>query len=682
MAIIRRDRPISDAASIPRVAEPGSQDAIARGADTLRRIAPAVGRLSLEIGLSPDRAGSAFLVGERLVILARYSAQAFIRGVGDSGLELDSSAGPAIDFASSDKDGPVLPIVQARFVHPYFDLALVALAEHPAVAPLELEAVRPLQLSERDVCIIGFPQEDPRSDPDDVARVARSPLGGKKVQPGMIRGLTHYEHHGLPRVSIAHDCSTLGGNSGSPLIDLASGRVLGVHFAGQAAVQNFAVPAWELGRDIRLRNAGIRFSEPLCPWAHLWNERVAKEEAIPGSYVRQEGNRFVFYINGREQGHVIYPNDKRQALVQLLLEVFEPAARIRDFVSALPGAEMFEHEIHWEQSGKAVVVQAIRQLEAQGLLDRRFFERLSERAQLRSIVARWIETLWSADEGASIALPGQSVSDASEDMQSENVARAEASAEQCDCHRWPASFDPVRQRIVPVRNLRSALERTSALARVHLNEPMPSGVRGIVMRRNATATGLLIDPNWVLLGDTIPEVEGKRFEVAYVTLENGEEVNVRNDEVVTDSDMGWSLLPLTTRSTQKPAVLRQRPVELGEPVSLAYYLRGQEMHVSFRDTAVVASSEQYLRYVASPSWGTYGCPVFDANWEVVAINSAPRGEDAALHTLRCATGTPIQRIANAIAQRGLRLELTSSEQLADEDKPAVSGGGPSGERLE
>jgi V8-like Glu-specific endopeptidase len=42
---------------------------------------------------------------------------------------------------------------------------------------------------------------------------------------------------------LAHDCSTLGGNSGSPVIELASGRVAGLHFGGQFREANLAVPA-------------------------------------------------------------------------------------------------------------------------------------------------------------------------------------------------------------------------------------------------------------------------------------------------------------------------------------------------------------------------------------------------------------------------------------------------------
>ena len=42
---------------------------------------------------------------------------------------------------------------------------------------------------------------------------------------------------------VLHDCSTLGGNSGSVLLDLATGEAVGLHFAGRFLEANYAVPA-------------------------------------------------------------------------------------------------------------------------------------------------------------------------------------------------------------------------------------------------------------------------------------------------------------------------------------------------------------------------------------------------------------------------------------------------------
>ena len=43
-----------------------------------------------------------------------------------------------------------------------------------------------------------------------------------------------------------HDCSTLGGNSGSPLFSLETGDVVGVHYSGIFMWRNEAVPAADI----------------------------------------------------------------------------------------------------------------------------------------------------------------------------------------------------------------------------------------------------------------------------------------------------------------------------------------------------------------------------------------------------------------------------------------------------
>jgi hypothetical protein len=48
------------------------------------------------------------------------------------------------------------------------------------------------------------------------------------------------------RQFLFHDCSTLGGNSGSPVIDLKTGEVLGIHFAGEFEQTNWAWSAWRI----------------------------------------------------------------------------------------------------------------------------------------------------------------------------------------------------------------------------------------------------------------------------------------------------------------------------------------------------------------------------------------------------------------------------------------------------
>jgi endonuclease G len=71
--------------------------------------------------------------------------------------------------------------------------------------------------------VVGYPYyPDGRHDVYAMAELSGSRnLGHKHVSPGYCSALT--------ADAIYHDCSTIGGNSGSPLVDLERGTVVGVH---------------------------------------------------------------------------------------------------------------------------------------------------------------------------------------------------------------------------------------------------------------------------------------------------------------------------------------------------------------------------------------------------------------------------------------------------------------------
>jgi endonuclease G len=99
----------------------------------------------------------------------------------------------------------------------------------------------PLPLSDDDpepgdlVALVGYPAFDTRNDAGDQARYFHDIYDVKRFAPGRVmQGLSG-------RTELTHDCTSLGGNSGSPLISLDTGRVVGLHFSGVYGVANSAV---------------------------------------------------------------------------------------------------------------------------------------------------------------------------------------------------------------------------------------------------------------------------------------------------------------------------------------------------------------------------------------------------------------------------------------------------------
>ncbi|MEL7267332.1 MAG: trypsin-like peptidase domain-containing protein, partial [Planctomycetota bacterium] len=167
-----------------------------------------------------------------------------------------------------------LRIQRPEMIHPHWDMALLRVKDKITDRPpLVFASEHADDMLDRQVVTIGYPGYDPVAS----YAVNREVFGGrfniKRLQPGLLRGrkeISDYYHNRC--FTLLHDCSTLGGNSGSPIIDIQTGRVVGLHFAGQYMVTNYAVPSFELARDPRIVDAGITFDGSL-PATSEWDEK-------------------------------------------------------------------------------------------------------------------------------------------------------------------------------------------------------------------------------------------------------------------------------------------------------------------------------------------------------------------------------------------------------------------------
>jgi hypothetical protein len=88
------------------------------------------------------------------------------------------------------------------------------------------------------VAVVGYPAragEDVIPDQAWMERVFGGRYDIKRAAPGVVMPNS--------RGWATHDCTTLGGNSGSAVIDLATGKAVALHFAGAYVLENYAVPA-------------------------------------------------------------------------------------------------------------------------------------------------------------------------------------------------------------------------------------------------------------------------------------------------------------------------------------------------------------------------------------------------------------------------------------------------------
>lgn len=221
-------------------------------------------------------AGTGFLVGDNLLMTNRHVAEIFSSGLGRKNISLVRDMRTEVDFlkeAGSD-DQRVFTVSEVLMVHPYWDMALLRINGLPADHPrLRLSLRAPEEMFDQDIVVIGYPANDPRNPPDILNQVFGGVFQVKRLQPGKIGGTGKTAHH--PRYNyqsygklvptVLHNASTLGGNSGSAILDPATGEVVGLHFAGEYLQFNCGVPARDLAEDARVVDAGVMFAGTTRP---------------------------------------------------------------------------------------------------------------------------------------------------------------------------------------------------------------------------------------------------------------------------------------------------------------------------------------------------------------------------------------------------------------------------------
>jgi endonuclease G len=223
-----------------------------------------IGRVDLPNGQVPY-GGTGFVVGPNLLMTNRHVAALFTVGLGRRSLRF-TVGDAAIDFkreigTPDDDRSAYIEVKGVAMIHPYWDMALVRVEGLPRAANvLRLSVERPEDLFNRDVIVIGYPALDPRNDIPLQNQIFEGKFEVKRLQPGKLRKRASIRSFENTVSAATHDSSTLGGNSGSAVIDVATGEVVALHFAGQYLKANYCVPTFELARDPRVVELELNFS--------------------------------------------------------------------------------------------------------------------------------------------------------------------------------------------------------------------------------------------------------------------------------------------------------------------------------------------------------------------------------------------------------------------------------------
>jgi endonuclease G len=231
----------------------------------IKKAIKGVGRLDILPLNKRNHAGTAWRITEDILITNRHVAEAFAGRRGGrivfhrqpNGLPYEADVDFFREFDRSHEHR--FEVLEVLHIEPkgnaYPDMALVRIQDNGTLPP-PLEIARVAPEYDQDVVVIGYPGDAPRkNNPGALERYFDGVYGFKRISPGRVSA-----HYDGVSVVFYHDCTTLGGNSGSVVLDIETGKVLGLHFAGEPEVKNWAVSCTKLLKRldaVRTRNYAV-----------------------------------------------------------------------------------------------------------------------------------------------------------------------------------------------------------------------------------------------------------------------------------------------------------------------------------------------------------------------------------------------------------------------------------------
>jgi hypothetical protein len=255
-------------------------DDVSNARSRIRQAVRSVGRIEVTnypdpLGLVPPYglgwvAGTGFMVAPGIVMTNRHVVSQFAQTTGDAGgkgwafKENPPDAwdiGPAvvwINFGGTFDGQPVLRLRVEEVLHVIpenvgTDVALLRIsvpegAEPPPPIPLQSTTPSGDEIK-RKVAVCGYPADPGQGQSYNPLLRRVGAYKAKRISLGEVTYLGEKPAKGPDRPTIYHDCSTLSGSSGSPMIDLVTGRVWAIHYWGREKVANYAEPMWAVLQD-------------------------------------------------------------------------------------------------------------------------------------------------------------------------------------------------------------------------------------------------------------------------------------------------------------------------------------------------------------------------------------------------------------------------------------------------
>ncbi|MDH3280676.1 MAG: serine protease [Gammaproteobacteria bacterium] len=226
------------------------QQRLASAREALERVIPSVGRIELRGHPRYNWVGTGWHIAPRVIITNRHVADVFGRQSGSQfvfRLRPDGGEIKArIDFVEEHQRPGESEFAIREILHIEDDtagrpdMALLRVAPRDMDDEIDLPAPIPLSAADAEpdqvIGAVGYAAWDgDRNERELMDEIFQMVYEVKRLHPGEIMAVQDH--------FVNHDCSTLGGNSGSAILDFATGNAVALHYAGRFEDQNYAVKA-------------------------------------------------------------------------------------------------------------------------------------------------------------------------------------------------------------------------------------------------------------------------------------------------------------------------------------------------------------------------------------------------------------------------------------------------------
>lgn len=228
--------------------------------ENIKKAISSVGRVEVENHPQGFKyVGTGWLVAEDIIVTNRHVAETFAfqeagKFTFDKNLNEGKKIKVNIDFLETfDNEEEEFDITEVLYIEPRSgsDIAFLKVKRNDDKFRAIMPLANTIPPAKSEIVVIGYPARDSQRNPVEPAitlEIFEDIYDKKRLQPGQILSLSGLQNS-VP--TFTHDCSTLGGNSGSIVFDYKTGQAIGLHFGGVFEQENYAVPSTIIAQRLK-----------------------------------------------------------------------------------------------------------------------------------------------------------------------------------------------------------------------------------------------------------------------------------------------------------------------------------------------------------------------------------------------------------------------------------------------